>query len=120
METFPRILILDPALQGAAADPAAHNILAGAPRAAVANQYADASGQFFCGLWQSTAGKWRVRYTEHEFCVILEGRVRIEGEGGESNEFRPGDAFVVPAGFTGSWEVLESCRKWYAIFEARA
>jgi len=85
----------------------------------VANQYADASGQFFCGLWQGTSGRWRVRYTEHEFCVILEGRVRIESPDGERHEFQAGDAFVVPAGFTGNWEVLGTCRKWYAIFEAR-
>ena len=28
-------------------------------------------------------------------------------------------AFVVPAGFSGSWEVLEDCAKVYAIFEPR-
>ena len=31
-----------------------------------------------------------------------------------------GDSFVVPSGFGGSWEVLEDCRKLYAIFEAGA
>jgi uncharacterized cupin superfamily protein len=28
-----------------------------------------------------------------------------------------GDTFVIPAGFVGTWEVLEDCRKIYAIFE---
>jgi uncharacterized cupin superfamily protein len=32
---------------------------------------------------------------------------------------RAGDAFVVPAGFDGIWEVAEPCKKWYSIFEAK-
>jgi uncharacterized cupin superfamily protein len=119
MVTPPRIVVLDRLAQGEAADPAAANLLDGQPQAWVANQYADASGQFFCGLWQGTGGRWRVRYTEHEFCVILEGRVRIESQDGECREFQAGDAFVVPAGFAGSWAVIGTCRKWYAVFEAR-
>ncbi len=77
-------------------------------------------GEFFCGIWTSTAGKWRVRYTEHEFCVIIEGRVRIESLSGEKHELKAGDAFVVPAGFEGVWEVSEPCKKWYAIFEPKS
>ena len=34
-------------------------------------------------------------------------------------EFGAGAAFVVPAGFEGTWEVIEDCTKFYAIFEAR-
>ena len=119
MGATPQIVTLDRLLQGESANPSPENILAGIPRARAANQYTDASGQFFCGVWHSSSGKWRIRYTEHEFCVMLEGRVRIESNAGERYEFRAGDAFVVPAGFEGSWEVIEACRKWYAIFEAR-
>ena len=59
-----------------------------------------------------------IRYTEHEFCHLLLGRVRIESEEGERWEFRSGDTFVIPAGFNGTWEVIEDCRKLYAIFES--
>jgi uncharacterized cupin superfamily protein len=38
---------------------------------------------------------------------------------GERHEFKTGDAFVVPAGFEGIWEVSEPCKKWYAIYEPR-
>jgi uncharacterized cupin superfamily protein len=120
MSALPRIVILDGFLQGESANPSPENILAGIPCARVANQYADPSGQFFCGLWTSSIGKWRVRYSEHEFCVILEGRVHIESICGQRHEARAGDAFVVPAGFEGSWEVIEACRKWYAIFEPKS
>jgi uncharacterized cupin superfamily protein len=120
MPENPKILLLDRLLLGESANPSPDRILAGIPRARVANQYAEPTGQFFCGIWTSSAGKWRVRYTEHEFCVLLEGRVRIESGSGERYEFRVGDAFVIPAGFEGSWEVTEPAKKWYAIFEPKA
>jgi uncharacterized cupin superfamily protein len=48
---------------------------------------------------------------------LLEGRVAITSEAGERVELAAGDSFVVPAGFVGTWEVIEDCRKLYAIFE---
>ena len=120
MGNIPRLVILDRVRPGAPANPAPEMIVSGIPRARLSNQYEEASKQFYCGLWSSTAGRWRVRYTEHEFCVMVEGRVRIESADGDRHDFRPGDAFVIPAGFEGTWEVLEPCKKWYAMFEPRA
>ncbi len=117
--TGPRIIIVDRHQNGEPANPAPERILSGIPRSRVSNQYAEPTGQFYCGWWSSSMGKWRIRYTEHEMCVLFEGRVRLESEDGERWEFRVGDAFVVPAGFTGTWEVIEACRKWYAIFEPK-
>jgi uncharacterized cupin superfamily protein len=114
------LVLLDRLMSGESANPAPERIIAGIPRARVANQYADPTQQFFCGIWNSSTGKWRVRYTEHEFCVILEGRVRIESVSGIRHDVRIGDAFVVPAGFEGTWDVHEPCKKWYAIFEPKA
>ncbi len=119
MNARPQIVILDRLLLGESSNPAPERILAGIPRARIANQYTDTSQQFFCGIWTSTAGKWRVRYTEHEFCVVIEGRMRIESASGERHELRAGDAFIVPAGFEGTWEVTEPSKKWYAIFEPK-
>ena len=113
MSGHPKIVVLDRLQTGESANPSPENILAGIPRARVSNQYTEPTQQFFCGIWTSTVGKWRVRYTEHEFCVIIEGRVR------EKLELRAGDAFVVPAGFEGIWEVTEPCKKWYSIFEVK-
>ena len=33
---------------------------------------------------------------------------------------KPGDQFVIPAGFVGQWETLTPCRKLYVIFEPAA
>ena len=86
----------------------------------VRNFFSDPSQQFFAGRWSATRGKWRVRYSEHELCVMTAGRVVLESASGERASFGPGDAFVVPAGFVGTWEVVEDCSKIYAIFEARS
>ncbi|HMK87233.1 MAG TPA: cupin domain-containing protein [Steroidobacteraceae bacterium] len=120
MADCPKIVRLDRLQTGESANPSPEKILAGIPRTRVSNQYTDATQQFFCGLWTSTNGKWRVHYTETEFCVLIEGRVRLESASGERIDLRAGDAFVVPAGFEGTWEVAEPCKKWYAIFEAKS
>jgi uncharacterized protein len=99
--------------------PAADRLLAGDPAQRYANYYTDPTGQFLSGVWSSTPGKWRIRYTESEFCCLTRGRVVLENIAGQRWEFGPGAGFVVPAGFEGSWEVLEDCTKFYAIFEAR-
>jgi uncharacterized protein len=105
--------------EGEATTPTADRLLAGDPRHTVTNYFADATEQFFAGRWSSSPGKWRIRYSESEFCCITKGRVALENEQGERWEFGPGAGFVVPAGFHGTWEVLEDCTKFYAIFEAR-
>jgi uncharacterized cupin superfamily protein len=98
--------------------PDAEKRVSGAPETVVVNRYADASGQFFAGDWSSTVGKWKVEYAEHEFCHLLEGRVVLAAADGREWRFGPGDAWVIPAGFKGTWETLEPARKRYAIFEA--
>jgi len=99
--------------------PAADRLMAGSPRQSIANYFADPSQQFFAGRWSSSPGKWRIRYTESEFCCLTSGRVVLQNLAGDRWEFGPGAGFVVPAGFEGSWEVVEDCTKFYAIFESR-
>lgn len=98
--------------------PAADLILDGQPRESVRNIFTDSSGHFFCGIWSCTPGTWRVSYTENEFCHLLRGRISITNTKGQSEEFVPGDSFVIPAGFTGIWRVIEAAQKLYAIYEA--
>ena len=99
--------------------PAAGNVVSGDPATRLQNYFSDDTGQFFSGIWESSPGKWRVSYAENEFCGILSGRVVLTGADGKAQEFKTGDAFVIPAGFEGTWETIEPCRKWYAIFEAK-
>jgi len=114
-----RIIDFATPLEDVDSTPPADRFLSGNPRMAVANYFSDATQQFYAGRWTSSPGKWRIRYTESEFCCLTRGRVVLENGQGERWEFGPGAGFVVPAGFEGTWEVLEECTKFYAIFEAR-
>ena len=113
------IISLSTPIEPELSTPAADRLIEGAPQHGVANYFSDPTNQFFAGRWSSTPGTWRVRYTEHELCVITSGKVLIKKDGGPSFSAGPGDAFVIPAGFSGTWTVLESCTKIYAMFESR-
>jgi uncharacterized cupin superfamily protein len=116
---IPPIVSLSDPLEAEVSTPTADKLISGSPQHGVSNYFADPSQQFFAGRWSSTPGTWRVRYTESELCVMTAGRVIIKSDDGASHDFAAGDAFVIPAGFSGTWTVLESCTKIYAIFESR-
>lgn len=91
-------------------------LISGTPLQITENFYEDANGRFFTGFWSSAPGKWHVNYDgEEEFCQLLEGEVELTGEDGTVSRFRPGDRFVIPAGFRGTWETVEPCKKHYVI-----
>ena len=100
--------------------PAPEKILKGDPEQSVRNHYGSPCGQFNVGIWEGAVGHWTVSYTEHEYCEILQGVSVIRDADGNAKTVRVGDRFVIPAGFSGTWEVLEPCRKVYVIFEQAA
>lgn len=81
-------------------------------------EYTDPSEKFCAGIWQSEIGKWTIQYTEEEYCHILEGVSLVTEDNGETNQVQAGDRFVIPAGFKGTWEVIEPTRKHFVIYEA--
>lgn len=91
-------------------------VIEGKPQTLTQNLYTDADDKFYCGIWASTRGKWRVDYAEHEFCQILSGKVILTPDDGRPQAYSAGDAFVIPAGFKGTWETVEPVRKHYAIY----
>jgi uncharacterized cupin superfamily protein len=94
----------------------------GDPERRTWNLYDDPAGRMSAGIWACAPGAWRVAYAVggDEYCLILEGRVRLTDEAGDSREFGPGDAFVIPGGFTGIWETLAPLRKHYVILSPPA
>jgi uncharacterized cupin superfamily protein len=106
-------------LPAEATTPSADVLIVGDPQQSVANYFTDPSQQFSAGRWSSTRGKWRIRYSESEFCCLITGRVVLQNLAGDRWEFGPGAGFVVPTGFEGTWEVVEDCTKFYVIFETR-
>ena len=108
--------------QGALPDPQTYSppadrIVAGDPVQRAQNLFTSADGRFNSGVWRAEKGTWRVVFTESEFCHILEGVIVVRGDDGSEATFKAGDAFVSPAGFTGTWEIVEPAKKYYAFYE---
>ena len=97
--------------------PPPDRILAGDPLQRAWNLYTSSDGRFSAGIWECQPGRWRVVFTEHEYCRLLAGRIVVTGDDGSVRQYGVGDAFVSPAGFTGEWDVLEPARKHYVIYE---
>lgn len=96
----------------------AEKLISGNPRQQVWNHYSDPSEKFFAGLWRSEVGKWRISYTEEEYCQILEGTSIITDSEGHAVTVCAGDNLIVPRGFVGTWEVVNPTKKIYVIYEA--
>ncbi|MBN6714754.1 cupin domain-containing protein [Pseudomonas capsici] len=99
--------------------PPAEKLFKGDPQQTIYNHYNSPCGQMNAGVWEGTPGQWRVNYTEHEYCEIVQGVSVLRDEAGRAKTLRAGDRFVIPAGFKGTWEVLETCRKIYVVFEEK-
>ena len=93
--------------------PAADRIVSGSPVFTTWN--VEERDGLFCGIWQSTPGKWRISYDEWEYCRILSGVSVVTENGGGAHTVRAGDSFVLRPGFKGTWEVIETTRKDYVI-----
>lgn len=122
MNSQPTAVLTLPALPAATAEEyfvAPEKLVDGNPRQTVWLEYEDPSGQFCAGIWTSEVGAWRIHYTEHEYCRILEGRSLITHESGAATTVSAGDEFVIPAGFVGTWRVLEFTRKRFVIHEQK-
>ena len=77
--------------------------------------FTDAAGEIVSGTWTSTPGKWRAFSHRDEFCYIVSGHVRLIGDDGTIRSFKTGDAFLIPNGFKGCWEVIEPTIKHFVV-----
>lgn len=75
------------------------------------------TGRLYVGVWRCEPGHWRIEMgaAERELFTVLAGRCRVHADDGSFEEAGPGEAIVIPAGFRGSFEVLEPLTKTYAI-----
>ncbi len=80
------------------------------------------NGTLYTGVWRCEPGHWRIAFgpAEHELFTVLQGRCRVHNEDGSFQEAGPGEALFIAPGFTGSFEVLETLTKTYAIVDGDA
>ncbi len=92
----------------------ADRLVEGSPRTVSTMEYAR-DDKIFAGEWSATAGAWRVKYEEWEFCHVLDGVCELVSDDGETVRYAKGDSFVIEPGFTGVWRVIEPMRKRYVV-----
>ena len=70
------------------------------------------------GVWECRPGGWPiVDRADTEVCYVLSGAATITDDAtGTKHELRAGDLLVLPAGWSGRWDVTETLRKVYCIF----
>lgn len=96
---------------------ASEKLIAGNAATKLWNAFSDPSDQFHVGHWASEPCKLHVSYTENELCVLTKGTAIVTNNDGVAQTYHVGDAFVIPAGFVGTWESVTAVTKIYAIFE---
>ena len=88
----------------------------GDPRLGLKTFASEATGNL--GIWECRPGGWPVVHRpDTEFTYILSGRARLTDDGtGAVVEISGGDLVILPPGWTGRWDVIETVRKVYAIY----
>ncbi|MFJ4444710.1 cupin domain-containing protein [Pseudomonas sp. NPDC089422] len=104
-----RSLPLNPAGQRAGADQ-------GDPQIAIQRLAPEAVGNL--GVWECQPGGWPViDRPDTEFTYIISGRALLtDDQSKEAVEVTGGDLIILPPGWTGRWDVIETVRKVYAIY----
>lgn len=109
----------DPAPAAVEDAPAPERALGPPPRRLTAERYSAEDGALSIGEWTCEPGAWRIAFHagRHEFFQVLSGRLRLIDDAGHARDFGPGDACVIPAGFKGVFEVLETVTKRYVMVD---
>lgn len=71
------------------------------------------------GIWSCEIGSWSIAFADNksEFFHVISGRITITDSDGEQQSFGPGEAGVIPEGFTGAFQVVEPVTKHYVVVE---
>jgi hypothetical protein len=69
------------------------------------------------GVWECTPGRFTAnREAAAEFCHFLSGRIEMRHADGTRKLLGAGDALMLPRGWKGEWNILETTRKIYVIY----
>lgn len=74
----------------------------------------DHSGQVVvrAGVWEAEKSRTYLdNYPFTEYVLMISGHVVITNDDGTQNEFKAGDTFVIPKGFSGIWDIREHMKK---------
>lgn len=77
---------------------------------------ADEQGkQPLAGMWRCEPSKFPYPFGLHETFVMTKGRLRVELEGGGTEEYGPGDTASYPIGAKSTWTVIEPVEHFFVV-----
>lgn len=102
--------------------PRPERLVRGNPQRTTWNHYTNASGEVFAGIWSCEPGSWRIAMgpNEDELFFVTAGRCRLTADDGHAVECSAGQSLVIPAGFSGVFDVLEPLTKHYLIVDRKS
>jgi hypothetical protein len=88
----------------------------GAPVARVVTLTESPDKRLSSGVWECSAGKFRVTYGLDEVVLVLDGGVTVREDGtGVCHTLGPGDAAYFPMGLVTHWDVRQFVRKFFVV-----
>jgi len=64
------------------------------------------------GVWEADISKTKlIDYPFTEYVLMISGHLVITNDDGSELEFKAGDTFVMPKGWTGIWDIRERMKK---------
>ena len=66
-------------------------------------------------IWEKEVSRFDWHYDDTEECYLLEGKVVVETEDGETVEFGKGDFVIFPKGLSCIWDIKEPVKKHYSF-----
>jgi uncharacterized cupin superfamily protein len=90
----------------------------GAPMQTRGVQLWAGDGDTESGIWECTPGPSAWHLEQHEMVVILSGRMTVTDAAGTRTDLAAGDCMLFPRGWSGTWDIHETVRKAYVLFDS--
>ena len=97
---------------------APERVISGAPSQQGKVLFRDPAKRYSIGVWECTPGSFPVSYAGTEMGHVLRGHATItNAESGEARDIGPGDHFFLVFGSSVIWNIHETFRKAYVMYE---
>lgn len=71
------------------------------------------------GIWECTPGKFIREVKQAEAVTFLSGHCFFHPDNGDTIEIKGGDVLFFPENSTGTWEIIETVRKAYLVYDIK-
>lgn len=86
------------------------------PKDATDCAFTTAASKVNLGFWECSPGIFKTtRDKVHEVILVLEGKGTLVSDTGERLDHEAGDMVLIPAGWSGAWEIHKQFKKQYIL-----